>query len=397
MSTNQSKGKIKLGIYAMAILMMGVVGVSSSLTVIGAHFADASQNTIQSLISIPCLVILPATLISGKLMDFMPKKILGIIGIVFFLIGGIVPAVMNSITSILVMRAVFGIGVGIVQSTTAALVAENFEGAEYESVQGQMTSFQFVGCAVMMFVGGWLGDRAWNLSFYVHAVAIISIILALICLPVVKPAKKASAEGEAVHKTTLTKGSWSWAFILFVLFLGVQVLTVYMSYLLAEKGIGGASQSGLATAVSCIAGVIMGLLFGKLMGIAKNLTFAIGCLMMALGYFICGMAGSIALVLIGCFVYGLAMATTMPAAFVATANSVDMYSAAMALSIATCMQNLAQFLAPYLFNAVVGATGSTKPSTLTYLLAAALLAILGVCAVIWGARKNAAQKKAGAG
>lgn len=48
MNTNQSKGKIKLGIYAMAILMMGVVGVSSSLTVIGAHFADASQNTIQS-------------------------------------------------------------------------------------------------------------------------------------------------------------------------------------------------------------------------------------------------------------------------------------------------------------------------------------------------------------
>ena len=85
MNSNTSQSKIKIGICAMAILMMGVVGVSSSLSVIGAHFADASQNTIQSLISIPCLVILPATLISGKLMDFMPKKILGMIGIIFFL------------------------------------------------------------------------------------------------------------------------------------------------------------------------------------------------------------------------------------------------------------------------------------------------------------------------
>ena len=80
MNNNNRQTKIKIGICAMAILMMGVVGVSSSLSVIGAHFADASQNTIQSLISIPCLVILPATLISGKLMDFMPKKILGMIG-----------------------------------------------------------------------------------------------------------------------------------------------------------------------------------------------------------------------------------------------------------------------------------------------------------------------------
>ena len=396
MNSNTSQSKIKIGICAMAILMMGVVGVSSSLSVIGAHFTDASQNTIQSLISIPCLVILPATLISGKLMDFMPKKILGMIGIILFLIGGVVPAFMDSISAILVMRAVFGVGVGIVQSTTAALVAENFSGAEYEAVQGQMTSFQFVGCAVMMFVGGWLGDRSWNLSFYVHVVAVISLILVLICLPVVKPIKQTSADGETAHKTRLTKGSWSWAFIMFVLFIGVQVLTVYMSYLLAEKGIGGASESGLATAVSCIAGIIMGMLFGKLMGAAKNLTFAIGCFLMALGYFLCGMASSFVLVLIGCFIYGLSMATTMPAAFVATANSVDMYSVAMALSIATCLQNLAQFLSPYLFNAIAAATGSTKPSTLTYLLAAALLAILGVCAVVWGARKNAMQKNAAA-
>ena len=121
MNSNTSQSKIKIGICAMAILMMGVVGVSSSLSVIGTHFTDASQNTIQSLISIPCLVILPATLISGKLMDFMPKKILGMIGIILFLIGGVIPAFMDSISAILVMRAVFGVGVGIVQSTTAPL------------------------------------------------------------------------------------------------------------------------------------------------------------------------------------------------------------------------------------------------------------------------------------
>ena len=49
MSANYSKTKIKIGIYAMAVLMMGIVGASGSLTVIGAQFPSASQSLIQSI------------------------------------------------------------------------------------------------------------------------------------------------------------------------------------------------------------------------------------------------------------------------------------------------------------------------------------------------------------
>ena len=167
------KAKVKIGIYAMAILMMGIVGVSGSLTVIGAQFPSASQSAIQSIISIPCLAVLPTTILSGRLMSSMPKKTLGIIGMLIFLIGGVAPFAMTSLPVILVFRALFGIGVGIVQAVTSALVAENFFGPEREAVQGTMTSAQMLGCAVMVFAGGWLGDVAWNASFLVHGIAIL--------------------------------------------------------------------------------------------------------------------------------------------------------------------------------------------------------------------------------
>ena len=395
-----SKTKIKIGIYAMAVLMMGIVGVSGSLTVIGGAFPAASQSMIQSIISVPCLAVLPVTIISGKLMERMPKKTLGIIGMLIFLIGGVAPVVMTSLPLILVFRAIFGIGVGIVQAVASALVAENFFGPERESVQGTMTSAQMLGCAVMVFAGGWLGDAAWNYSFLVHGIAVLSLIIAFICLPVVKMAGKgggpsfAEMDGpdfaDAAEKgtTRLNRSSWSWAGITFLLFIGVQVYTVYISYVLSEKSIGGAAESGATVAVACIGGFIMGILYGKLAGRTRHLTFATGLFVMALSYLILALAGSMAVIYAGGFVYGIAMAICMPAAFVNTANSVDAFSSAMALSITMCAQNLGQFVCPYIMNFATGMTGSEHPSTLTYVLAAVLLAGMGVPAVLWGMRKN---------
>jgi len=387
MSANYNKTRIKIGIYAMAVLMMGIVGVSGSLTVIGAQFPTASQSLIQSIISIPCLAVLPTTLLSGKLMDSMPKKTLGIIGMVIFLVGGVVPVCLTSLPVILVLRGIFGIGVGIVQAVASALVAENFVGPEREAVQGTMTSAQMLGCAVMVFAGGWLGDIAWNASFLVHGIAVLSLIIAFICLPLVRAPKKDSAD-VARGKNRLNKSSWSWAGITFALFIGVQVYTVYISYVLNEKSIGGAAESGATVAVACVGGFIMGILYGKLAGRAGNLTFAIGLFVMALSYLILALAGSMTVIYIGGFVYGIAMAICMPAAFVNTANSVDAFSSAMALSITMCAQNLGQFVCPYIMNVITGITGSAQPSTLTYLLAAILLAGMGAPAVFWGIREN---------
>lgn len=390
MNTTKSTASIKLGIYAMSILMMGVVGVSGSLTVIGEHFSDASQSMIQSIISIPCLTVLPATIISGRAMDHVSKKSLGMVGIVLFLIGGVVPAWLTSLPLILVFRGLFGIGIGIIQPTGSALVAENFIGAERDAVQGTMTSAQMLGCAIMVFAGGWLGSVAWNVTFYVHGIAAIILILVAVCLPNVAPAKRTDT-GRA-HKTTLNKSSWCWAAIMFALYIGVQIYTVYMSYLLEEKSLGSAAQAGTAVAVACIGGFLMGLLFGKLTARAKDLTLAIGLFCMALSYIVIALAGNMVAIFVGSFIYGLAMAICMPVVIVNTANSVDAFSAAMAISITMCTQNLAQFICPYLLNTVIALLGDdAHANEWAYLLGAGLLIVMGVGAIFWGGRKSARE------
>lgn len=48
-----------------------------------------------------------------------------------------------------------------------------------------MTSFR----VIMVFVGGRLADIQWNYAFYVHLLAILSLILVTIIVPNTKPKK----------------------------------------------------------------------------------------------------------------------------------------------------------------------------------------------------------------
>lgn len=116
---------------------------------------------------------------------------------------------------------------------------------------------------------------------------------------------------------------------------------------------------------------------------------------MGISYLFIGLAGNMAMVFIGSFLYGVALSICMPVAVVGTANSVDAYSAAMALSITMCAQNLSQFVCPYLLNAIIPLfRNEAITNELAYLLGAALLIVMGIGAIFWGLRKTRQEQAA---
>ena len=382
----KSKGKIQVGIYTIAILMMGVVGIASSLSVIGSHFPDLSQTEVQSLISIPCIVIIPVTLLVGALMKTMSKKLLSLIGVVLFLIGGVGPAFSESFLVIQILRGIFGAGVGILQVVSTALVAENFEGAMRDKVQGNLQAFQMLGCAIMVFVGGWMATLSWNGVFYVHLIAVITLVCVIVCLPNVKPAAAAKESVAPAEKGKLTGKMWVWMVVAFFVFCTGQIYSNGNAYLLVEKGIGDSAASGTGMAFFCVGGILMGLMYGKLSQALKSYTMGVGFLLMAAAYVVMAFAPSIVVFYIGCLILGLGMSVVMPNVFLNVGASVPPASVGMALSIATCIQNFGQFCSPYLVNpisAAVGAEGMTNVAS--FYVAAVVGAVLGVAMLIKGA------------
>lgn len=62
-----------------------------------------------------------------------------------------------------------------------------------------------LGICVMVFAGGWLADISWNFAFFVHLLAIISLVLCIVCIPNVKPSAAKVSDAPA-QKVQLTKG-----------------------------------------------------------------------------------------------------------------------------------------------------------------------------------------------
>lgn len=384
------KNKIKLGIYGIGLLMMGVIGITSALATIGGNFPEASQTMIQNLISIPCIVIIPTTIVVGKLMQTISKKIIAVVGILAFLIGGVAPAFMATITPILVMRGVLGVGIGVCQVVSTSIIAEHFSGIEQQEVQGTLTASQMLGAAIMVFVGGWLADMRWDYVFYVHLLAIVSLVLVMARIPNTKPIQ---AEGsEVAEKTSFTKATWGWVIFMFVLFIAVQVYSISVSFLVEEKGLGTAADSGLGLAFFAIGGIIMGLLYGKLAKQTKNLTIALGCVMLAVSYVIIAYANSMVMCHVGSFIVGMAVSTLVPGIFINTSMSVDAFSVGMAISVVTGAQNFGQFICPYILNPVaMSISGGVNPNFMVFIVGAVLSAVLAGVMAVWGIKKNKSQ------
>lgn len=389
----QNKGLIKLAIYSFAILMMGVIAISSGLHVIGQHFSDLPQTTIQLLITLPCIIIIFVNPIVGKLQEFISMKTLVLFGILCFLIGGVLPAFLTSFAAILVCRAILGIGVGTVQVLSASLAAAFFEGDERSQVMGHITSAQMLGCALMVFVSGYLALAGWNITFHVHWIALISLICVAAFLPKVPPGRAAAAETGTAEKPKLTAAALGWAGTMFLYFIATLILASYMAFFIAEQNLGTAAQAGQATMVFAIGGFLMGLVYGKLAQAVRNLSLAIGLFMGVVAYWLVASATNMLLVYVGSLIFGFCVSTVFASIMMGTSMSVKPNAVPLAMGIVTMGQNLGSFLCPYIITPIAAAM-SESVNKYAFIVGAIWFAVMAVVALIWGINKNAKERAA---
>jgi MFS family permease len=382
---NQSKGKIKLAIFSVGILMMGAMAIASGLAVIGQHFSDVPQTSIQLLITIPCMIVIVANPIFGKMQEYVPIKTLVLIGILCFLLGGIAPAFLTSFPLILICRGIVGVGVAAAQVLSSSMVAANFEGEDRANVMGQLASAQMLGCAVMVFVSGYLAMMGWNMTFYVHLIAIISLVCVIAYLPYTKPMR--AAEGGPTEKIDIS-GAYGWAFTMFIYFISGLILATYLAFIITEKGLGTPANAGQATMAFAIGGFLMGFFFGKLAQVARKASLAVGLFTGVLSFLMIAFAKDLFMIYLGSLVFGFNITIVFASIMDGTSSSVSPASVPMAISIVVAGQNLGSFLCPYIITPIAAAIGNNV-NTNAFIVGAIHLAIMGVIALVWGISKNA--------
>src|ERR1039458_7651335 len=123
--------------------------------------------------------------IYGKLSDIFGRRGFYIVGIVIFLIGSILSGLSQTMTQLILFRALQGIGGGSMMVNALATIGDMYPPAERGKWQGLMGGVFGLATIIGPLLGGWLTDNySWRWVFYVNIpVGIIAIAILVTAMP----------------------------------------------------------------------------------------------------------------------------------------------------------------------------------------------------------------------
>lgn len=371
----------KAAVLSVALLMYTTATTTPALGAIAKAFPDVSPDTIKQIASLPSLMMIIGSLLTGQLERFMNKKTILYISMTIQLFGGIIPAFYGDMTLILICRAVFGIGYGLVFPLASSLIADLFEGQERDSLMGLKSAVGAVAGIVFQMLGAYLAVISWRHAF-LGFLLIIPIFLMILCkLP--EPEKKmAPITADGTSQARLTPSTW-YICILNLIYNMIQFsFMTNVAIVMAEGKIGNAVQAGMVLTAFTAAAFVAGLIYGKVSQIFKRFTIVIAIGLVGLAFLMLLNVNTYTMFLVAGAIFGLGFGTYNPAIALLVIGSAHKSAATLALSIFAALMGVGQFLSPIALGYItkaIGLKGSLAAWTVaapTCLIAAVVLTLV---------------------
>jgi MFS family permease len=348
---------LKFVVLSVSILVMGATALSPALANISEAFKDASAQTIMLLVSLPSITMVLASLVFGKLTDYLSRRGIFFLGIVLFLVGGLTPYFMNDLNMILVMRGVFGLSIGVIFPLSVLLITDFFEGNERETVMGLQSIFMNIGGIVFPLLGGLLCATGWHNTFLAYAIGIVLFLFVYAYLPEPAKVKQVVEQGGLSEKVPVPGKVYFLEFVYLIYCLLYFVFFINIANQIVGENLGNAASAGLAVTVFTLGGLLTGLVFGKIAQMLKDLVIPVGWLVTGIGMAILSGVHDFNLILVGCFIGGIGFTITCPAFFVALSVASPPSRVAFSIALASVVGGIGQFAAPFVFDTISGLFG----------------------------------------
>jgi EmrB/QacA subfamily drug resistance transporter len=127
--------------------------------------------------------------IYGKLSDLYGRRVVVLVGVVLFLAGSILSGLSQSMTQLIIFRALQGLGSAGIFSTAFTVVADIFAPAERGRYQGLFGAVFGISSVIGPWLGGFLTDHlSWRWVFYVNMpIGAVALLFILLWMPPLKP------------------------------------------------------------------------------------------------------------------------------------------------------------------------------------------------------------------
>jgi MFS family permease len=359
---------------ASSMTVMAGAIIAPALPAMSAHFGPSANPTLIKLVlTMPGLFIALSAPFTGVLVDRIGRKKVLLAGLALYGLAGSAGWVIDSLTVLLLSRAVLGLAVAFVMGGATTLIADYFEGEERTKFVGLQGTFMALGGVVFLNLGGLLARLHWRGPFTAYLLALVLLPLAARYLTeVYRP--QPGAGGNPLRGLNLTPPVY---FVYLMGFLGMlffYIVPIQIPFYLARNFGSDSTMMGFAVSVATITGAVASASYSRVSRrVEPTGIFALTFGLMASGYLVIGLATHLSWVLVGLGLSGLGSGLLMPNSSIWLMQLAPPEAKGRVLGLFSSAIFLGQFASPLL----VSVLSSFQPDANVFLVCCALLAVLG--------------------
>ena len=357
------------------LTVMAGAAVAPALNVIKEYFCDVDQTLVQMIISIPALFIALTSFIFPKLSTKFKAKELVLVGLLFYVVGGCAAGLFSNIYLVLILRAVVGIGVGIIMPLSTGLLSFYFTPEEQDKLMGYSSAMNQMGGVIATLVSGVLASISWRASFLVYLMGLISIVLCLIFLPNDKIGGRNGGKEQGVFKEY-----YVFIIAIFILMFTFFVYPSVFAIETAKEGIIPQSFIAVIMAGMDFIAFLGGLSFVHIKKAMGNMTKFVAPAMFLMGYILLLVAGGWIGAIAGSVFIGFANGLGIPFIISSASMKAGKAAAVTVMPLISMAMYFAQFVTPMIL------------SILSFASPYAAACVTAVIFVLWSGRIGTGKK-----
>lgn len=367
-----------VSILSLSLLtVMAGAAVAPALGVIKEAFPGAPQLAIQLIISMPALFIFLTNMVFPRLSAKFGAKTLVLAGLGLYTVGGVAAGLFSNIFLLLCMRALVGVGVGIIMPLSTGLLAYYYPPEAQSKLSGYSSAMNQIGGVVATLLAGVLSAVNWRASFLVYLLGLVSVVLCFLFLPNDRLGER---KGDVPQEKPSVLQSFKTYYKYVVgMFLLMSCFFLYpANYAMETLAFDTMVPASLISVIMAFADVIAaigGFLFFRIMKTAKSLTKVVAPLLFFLG-FVCLWFGGWVGTLLGSALVGFANGAGVPFLISQGSMKAGKTAASTVMPLVSAALYLGQFVSPFLMSGASVILGDLRHPAYLFGMVVSLLFLL---------------------
>ncbi|WP_294237974.1 MFS transporter [Pseudobutyrivibrio sp.] len=383
-----NKLKIKIGIMSLCSVALSYMALSPIIASIGADFTGVDETLVQMVFTLPSLLFIIGSPLSGIAMSYINKKTIALFSLSCYLVGGLFPFFFNSsIWLLLVGSLIIGVGTGFLMPLINGFIVQYFDKNDRAPLMGMNAIFTALGALTFIFIGGQLSRFGWRYTYLAFSLVIVIIALVITCLPTGEPQKAEVSEKNgktsAFEMNPYILGLFVIGFIYFVVQNAFNTnSSAYVINVLGKD----AAMASLVTMINTIGGIIGGMSFSRIAYRAKSQIETITLAVIAVGFFTTFFIPSTVAFFAGSFLIGYGFAIFNAAGSYLLSYNTRPETNAFTVSVYLALINFGAAISPIVVNACTGFMGEGIQNK--FLFVGIVITIIGVGSYLLNAKKD---------